>query len=832
MARQYFYAAILVLFVQKLCYTDERVPIEQVQVLGKHPQADVRENGAQGLKRQKNEKEEQDTEVTFREFGPPLDDVESTTISTLEEFERICVADFLCVQHPGTNYRYMTTLYSLMQTDEESDPLYNQSVEKLLDIPWRIYLRPRNLVDLPRPIFLLISANDLLNEIQSEHIRNGVLYAIRELLDYCRYHFKKESDSKKEAKVFFPEEDIPSERRKHFNRSIEYTTYNDEKGALYSKMSHFWTDTFGKRFLNSNVLEFLFRICHDIKIEPHLKIQFEQRIHQLPRQMKKIFYERFVQGSANSFDSVIFSQLNSLFKKKESDVGFPIAHFALNLLMPPLINAGKVKQYIQPQLVQLDSLEGVIGWRDLAYLDLEHRKSFYYPDETINFTKYLFCDATWEDIKDHSLGDVLMRYPRLFSMILFTHPSLVPDECIENVRNINHGCFEVTYINNVSAVYLCKALEDCEKIAVWSQKHPHEMRRKFDSLPPKIKAHYQRWKLEKQAMQNRGNLPVAPAQALPQVMPPREAPPQGIIHAVPPAALPAAVPAPLVPQPLKGIERKWRFDPSKVRSATDVELQPLHAFRHHLLMSELDHKGKELALEFLDGTEILAKNNPVICTELFACGNLYSQLFHVREPRDLVLHPEQSDAPLEQRAFNSLAAIRAVWDAIKDDHVAQKHCIEEAFSHAPCYEAKTKGLIDWLEAYFDPTKPETQRIMTKQDLLRRLIQTKIREIERSMPDVDKLESIQILLTQIREGPNRINYTLIRNAIVEQAAKLKLMQERWRQFHLYEAVYNYACGKLEGKLAKDGIITQLDIDRYLTSILSWSPLDFYPYVEAA
>jgi len=295
---------------------------------------------------------------------------------------------------------------------------------------------------------------------------------------------------------------------------------------------------------------------------------------------------------------------------------------------------------------------------------------------------------------------------------------------------------------------------------------------------------------------------------------------------------------PLRSNPQFDVSKYWKFDPAALREPTEEEQarydEILKAIRETSGISDEEKKRASLSVQrFLK----LHEQNDVVCRDIVASGLNYPTTVYVEQIGDILLHPDELDASLEQRAYIFYNILEAAWVAVKDRPTAKRRFIKEAFmDRGPCLEAHSKKIDKWLTDNQHLLESDDPEIIKEKMIKNRTKAENIEELGNTLyqkareesasgkkyniaaKDKDKILADQEAATtdeKKEECERMIGYINI--SLRELENRLETwMKDSGKYKELRGAVYN----ELLGKTSSDGDITKEDIDQITELHLSW------------
>jgi hypothetical protein len=301
---------------------------------------------------------------------------------------------------------------------------------------------------------------------------------------------------------------------------------------------------------------------------------------------------------------------------------------------------------------------------------------------------------------------------------------------------------------------------------------------------------------------------------------------------------------------------KWRFNPADLRNVTPAELD-----RYNEVLSEVKKDRELTEQERLRVTNTvlrfrkLHENNSDICHELMVCQPVrnYSVVFYAIKPNDLILHPESSDAFLDQRANIIFNSLESAWLAVKDNADLKRTFFKEAFAdNIACLEAQASKINDWLKAKQSLFKTQSLDLLYGE----RTIQDNVFELANLLQEDAKRQSkaglnllkaandqlrCETTLANIRNGDIKFPDNDIRSSQIELLestlstlkSSIALFEEAYDRelaaTNKYQEMRNAVCAKLQGRKALDGVITAEGVDAILRDMLVW-PIETQPKLD--
>jgi len=298
------------------------------------------------------------------------------------------------------------------------------------------------------------------------------------------------------------------------------------------------------------------------------------------------------------------------------------------------------------------------------------------------------------------------------------------------------------------------------------------------------------------------------------------------------------------PKQAAQVTKDWLFDLNNIIEMTDSEanrykeiLAAIEAFPDASLQAKKNAKSTVFRFS------IFHEFHPAICAEVFGNGLNFSDIIWAEKKGDILLHPEQTDAPLEQRAHIFYNSLEAAWLAVHQRPALLKKFIDEAFyEDAVCLEAQSKKITDWLEAnkaYLDTedslghVKNQT-KAKNIQDLASELFENAKKTSEAGKDYLEaqqEKEKVLGALQKLADDQNQAPQPKLDAKKVKQEKSLKYINlslpvldakfEKWMtSSKKYEALQEELALRLEGKVASDGVIMPADIKEVLINQLCW------------
>jgi hypothetical protein len=103
------------------------------------------------------------------------------------------------------------------------------------------------------------------------------------------------------------------------------------------------------------------------------------------------------------------------------------------------------------------------------------------------------------------------------------------------------------------------------------------------------------------------------------------------------------------------------------------------------------------------GYRKLHENNSDICREILERPEpyLFSDVFYVRKPRDILIHAELGELPMDARALNFFATLQLAWNAVREsgDRWDEIDFVKNGLNKAgiPCFEARSRAIGEWMD---------------------------------------------------------------------------------------------------------------------------------------
>jgi len=297
---------------------------------------------------------------------------------------------------------------------------------------------------------------------------------------------------------------------------------------------------------------------------------------------------------------------------------------------------------------------------------------------------------------------------------------------------------------------------------------------------------------------------------------------------VKPIAGPAPQPAQnntLISKQAAEVTKNWRFDPDKLTEITPEQAQRYDEIQAAIqAFPDVTETTKEDALYTIRLFQTFHTCNEAICTEVFTNAEQHSHFIYVKQPRDILLHPEQMDASLEERANIFYNSIDAAWFAVRENPPLFKRFIEEAFYHgAPCLEARNDRITKWL---INKDKTIDETIQAEAFALFENIKRNSDKGKRFLNHLQRKEKFTKQLEAL--DPSKENDKAdLKERIDDITLGLPRLEDDFTNWmkasNKYQELKKELSTRLDGKGASNGTITGADIDKVLIDQLGW-PVD--------
>lgn len=364
-----------------------------------------------------------------------------------------------------------------------------------------------------------------------------------------------------------------------------------------------------------------------------------------------------------------------------------------------------------------------------------------------------------------------------------------------------------------------------------------------------------------QGIPNQGYLPRWAKHGIGPGLPP--APPQGFFPQVPHPRMEGAPPAfpqvrfhPQLPDaqahplgnrnpnppksnPQHDVQANWKYNLDEIRDATEGELKLYEDILQEIeTHPDLTDSDKKVSRSTIRRFKELHKNNKVVCEDIITFGVNYGVRLCAEEPKDILLHPEKSDASLEQRAHIFYNVLESTWVAIKDKPALKKRFFKEAFINGIlCLEVQSKKIDKWRMKYMETQDLENiMQKKTKAENIRELAQP-LYEAARQQSEADKkyhqAQKDKDTISSVLEDKAKLDKLdeiipglsfLLKNTAGYIDLSLPHYDDGVETWLIaskkYQTMQEEVFEKLLGKTSSDGIITEEDIQKVLVDDLLW------------
>jgi len=286
---------------------------------------------------------------------------------------------------------------------------------------------------------------------------------------------------------------------------------------------------------------------------------------------------------------------------------------------------------------------------------------------------------------------------------------------------------------------------------------------------------------------------------------------------------------------------QWTFNPENLRDADESESKLYDEIlsliqSHQNLTATQKNVAKNAILKF----KTFHVNNTAICTELIQAARTrnFSDVFHAVNRGDIIIHPGNGDASLDQRAHIIYNTLASTYSAVKEDPILLKKFLEEAFSATiPCLEAQARKIEEWRDSHakeaiavskltiegniYKRAQVLHETMKKESDLGKKQAQA-YEEREQAENELKSIQNgdIKFETDEARRKQVRFLTTLI-SSLDENIKTFVFKNEEWlEKTGKYKEIYSSLINSLLNKEAKDGKITQDAINHVWQNILSW------------
>ncbi|MBX9621759.1 MAG: SEL1-like repeat protein, partial [Alphaproteobacteria bacterium] len=268
----------------------------------------------------------------------------------------------------------------------------------------------------------------------------------------------------------------------------------------------------------------------------------------------------------------------------------------------------------------------------------------------------------------------------------------------------------------------------------------------------------------------------------------------------------------------------WKFNPAGLRNATEDELKLYEEIIKRVEESTLTSAEKQRTKNALLRFKTLHANNKAICKELMESTEVrnYSESIYAVTPQDILIHPEQGDANLEQRAHIIYNILETTYNGVKKTPLSLEKFFKEAFSDTiPCLEAQSRKIDDW-RASQEAIEVKISHQSISQNIgefANQLQEDMNKNSETGKKVIEATQDYEMLDVSLKEAEPKIRTASLKHT----SSNIKTLEKKhakWlKKNNKYEEMRQNLLTTLVGKTAKDGEITENAINNILSG-LGW------------